>query len=124
MPFTLDLSEDGHIVLIKNTGELNYERVKQVSIEALSFAERNNVRLFLSDCTAITNPIGIFDAYKVPDLYNEIRTRKGGNKLAILLHRDVVMTPDVSFFETVCVNRGHLVKVFNDRAKAMEWLLA
>jgi hypothetical protein len=72
----------------------------------------------------VANPTGIFDAYKVPELYDEISPKRGVNKLAILLSDEIVITEEILFFETVCVNRGRLVKVFNNKGAALGWLLS
>ncbi len=124
MSYEIELSADGRVVIVKNTGKITYESIEKVSIEALAFARANKANLFLSDCTSVTNPTGIFDAYKVPELYDEISPQKGLNKLAILLSDEVVISEEILFFETVCVNRGRWVKVFNNKEAALGWLLS
>ena len=124
MPYKIDLSEDGAIVIITNTGIMTYESIEKMSLDALDVAKRNNTRLFLSDCTSLSNPIGVFEAYKVPGLYDEISEQRGQHKLAILLSDVFPMTEEIRFFETVCVNRGRLVMTFNSKDAAMKWLLS
>jgi hypothetical protein len=124
MPYKIDLSEDEGIVVITNTGRLTYESIEKMSLEALEIARSNNARLFLSDCTSLSNPIGVLEAYKIPELYDEISAQKGKNKLAILLADDFTITEEIRLFETVCVNRGRMVKIFTCKNTAVEWLLS
>ncbi|MBN1472448.1 MAG: hypothetical protein JW925_11760 [Syntrophaceae bacterium] len=98
--------KDSSLVLAKDViNKLNATQFKKVLVD-----HRN-----------LEKAIGkIIDIYERPKLYKEHGV-KLGTKLALIIkpeHSEVY-----EFLETVCVNQGFLVSIFQDKEKALAWLI-
>ena len=118
MPYTIEYLQHESIVLITNSGELTFEDFVNQAQEALEMGRINNCKLFLSDCTSMISRFEILDA---PAVYENLDAHRT-NKVALVISEDKDTKSDMEFYETVCVNRGWLARVFNDKNAAMKWL--
>jgi hypothetical protein len=122
MPYRIGYLEDEGIVTIENTGNVTYKEFMEQSREALELARKKNTQLCLSDCTHLVvqaYTIEVFDFF--PAIYEKIGMSRT-SKLAVLMSKDAVTARDMEFFETVCLNRGWLIRIFKDKGTAIEWL--
>jgi hypothetical protein len=121
MPYTIHYLQDEGIVLITNNGELTYEDFVKQAQETLEIGRINKCRLFLADCTSMISRVGTMEIFDTPAVYNNLEAPRT-NKVALIISEDKDTNEDIGFYETVCVNRGWPVRVFNDKKAAMKWL--
>jgi hypothetical protein len=122
MPYTIQFLEDKRIVIIENIGKISSEEFEKQSVEALELGRNNNTSLFLADSTQIagrTTPLELLD---FPDMYERIGAPKT-TKLAIVLPENSIGQENIKFLETVCLNRGWQVKIFETKDLAIDWLI-
>lgn len=100
--------------------------VSPVELEAavnatLADAVRHPVLRFLADCTTLRGGHSLGDLYAIVSRL-ERTDRPPRMREAILAPHQVGMAQEVRAYETMCLNRGIVVKVFQDRAEALDWL--
>jgi hypothetical protein len=44
------------------------------------------------------------------------------SRIAVLMPKDAAARKELQFYETVCLNRGWQVKIFNTKQEALAWL--
>jgi hypothetical protein len=94
----------------------------QAAIEATlrEAAARGAVR-FLADCSSLAGGHSIADLYAMAQLLDGAAMPEGLRE-ALVLPQLNAAAEDVQFWETICVNRGYTVRVFEERAAAEAWL--
>ena len=121
MEYTTKFDEINLICTIHVTGQ--HQRPKDsITLQkfARDFSETHNCQRFLFDFTQANTIGGTMDAYDagtvpVDPEHNLIRT-----KFALLFNGDLTVH---KFMEDVAVNRGYMVRVFNDYEQAIAWLM-
>ena len=122
MPSTLEYNPELGIVQLKYVGRVTGDEFKETTFEAQDLAKKNNTNLFLIDDSELEDAGLLHDLYNLPALYEELGVDRV-SKVALLLPRlSAAAAEDARFYETICVNRGWLVKVFTERQEAINWL--
>lgn len=89
--------------------------------EAVRVARAEDANRVLTDCTALQGGHSVFDLYRAVEM-----TVAAG--LRPVLHEAVLVAPHadmaaaVDFWRTAATNRGMVVRVFQERGAALEWL--
>lgn len=122
MPYTIKFLEDKKIVIIENIGTISSEEFEKQSIEALELGKNKNTSWFLADSTQIAGKITTLELLDFPNMYERIGAPKT-TKLAVVIPEDSIVQENIKFLETVCLNRGWQVKIFETKDLAVEWLL-
>lgn len=126
MPYIINFIEDQGIVTITNTGKVTHEDFVKQTQEAIELARMKETGLFLSELTHLTNKITTLEIFRFPEIYEGFGVSRA-SRLAVLIpgaEKCTSFYEDMNFFETVCQNRGWVVRIFNDRDAAVEWLLS
>ena len=91
--------------------------------ETLALAQTHGRHLFLGDCTTLSGGHSMFDLYY---LAKEISSNNISRtfKEAVLLSPTPTFLDKINFWETIGINRGFRVRIFHDRQKAVDWLVA
>ncbi|HNF96198.1 MAG TPA: hypothetical protein PK493_02835, partial [Pseudomonadota bacterium] len=76
---------------------------------------------FLGDCSRLEGGHDIFTLYGFVRLLESLGL-VGRLKEALIMPTLAAPARDVEFWETACLNRGLLVRVFPDRESACDWL--
>lgn len=121
MPYTMEYLEKEGIALITNTGDFTHEDFMKQAQEALELSLTKDCKRLLVDCTSMivkSKTVEIFDTAK---FYDEIDAPRK-NAIALVVSKGTDTEADLKFYETVCTNRGWLVRMFDDRGSAMKWL--
>ena len=91
-------------------------------MQCIALAKENKSSCFFSDATQATLKVSIFALYDLPELYQDQALQRPV-RIAVLLPISEAGKELVDFYETVCRNRGWIVKKFGDRQEALDWLL-
>lgn len=121
MSYTIEYLETEGICLITNTGEFTPEDFMKQAQEALEVSRLKRCSKFLVDCTSMIIQSKTTDIYNTAAFYEEIGAPRE-NKIALVVPSGTKAEGDLKFYETVCSNRGWQVKMFAERASAMQWL--
>ncbi|MBN1826432.1 MAG: STAS/SEC14 domain-containing protein [Candidatus Eisenbacteria bacterium] len=123
MTWTVECNEELGIIILTYSGVTTGEEIKKAAVARIDLGKKKGVTKFLIDTRTVkTDESATFDIYDVP---NKIYPSKGDlheSRIAILEPESSTSTKMVQFFESVCVNRGWMVKIFQDRESAIRWL--
>lgn len=123
MPYTIKYLEDKGIVVIQNIGRISPEDFEKQSIEALELGRKKNTSLYLADSTQVAGGTTTIELLDFPDMYERIGVSKT-IKLAIVIPENSIAQKNIKFLETVCLNRGWQVRIFEKNDEAVGWLLS
>jgi hypothetical protein len=120
MEYTFEIDNVSNICTVRITG--SYHRSTH-SPELKQFAcdlyKEKGCRHFLFDMTNAHMASRTIDTFSAANPKAEMEEALRHHRTAILLSE---ITEDDRFFETVAVNRGFQLRIFNEIDKAMEWL--
>ncbi|SRR5579883_588932 len=122
MPWHIQVQAENPIIEIVYTGFLSVADLNQAEQALLENASRNQIQLFLADCTALEG------SYSVSDLYDLATAMASWNfkhpwRKAVLRPRMRTLGEGLEFWATVALNRGFVVRLFDERDAAIMWLL-
>ena len=114
----------GGYIEVKIQGSLTLNAVRDITLEVMRLAKEQDCFLVLGDYREMTVAnLSTVDIYDVPKIITDVATASGlpvhKFKRALVVAQDL---DDFSFFETVTLNRGQNVKIFQDMAEARKWL--
>jgi hypothetical protein len=126
MSMRIEMSLDSDLLRVQATGEFSLEEAKRTFLEIMEgVAQHRTKRVFVDGRSVTGNPETIERFY-----YGEfaaqtvVRYEESGvspaTPFAFVL-KEPVLDPE-KFGETVAVNRGMRVKVFDNPEEALEWL--
>ncbi|MBK9964059.1 MAG: hypothetical protein IPP07_03805 [Holophagales bacterium] len=121
MPWTLSYDEEYAVVETVYTDPLSPEDLRDVIRANLVLATEKGATRFLGDCTRLSRESSAQSIYALGDFIATLEVPPG-LKEAILLPVAPEAERDLRFYETVALNRGFQVRVFDDRAGALLWL--
>jgi hypothetical protein len=124
MPHKVTYNLKTHIVESEIYGILSLnESIELISSIGQVCAE-NNCSLCLSDYRKATLDLSILELYDIPKRLTNILDSLGLSahkiKRAIVVSEN---TKDFHFYETVTLNNGQIIKLFQDINEAQKWLL-
>lgn len=121
MKWNIDyLAEEG-VVRVQYEGRLAHDPYRESVREGLEVSRTHGVDRFLVDNTRLEPALDATDIYAFPDIYESLSLPRE-SIIAVVNSDHPAIRRNIAFFETVCVNRGYLVKVFDDEASALAWL--
>lgn len=119
MPIKFQLIADTGYVLVNQTGEITVAEIDQARPRILELATAGGAMKILVDVRGTTNKLSTIEYFSITE-----RTAKADlprPRAAFVCRPD--QFGDVSFIETVAVNRGLPLKVFLSQEEALHWLL-
>jgi hypothetical protein len=123
MSHTTAYNSATHIIETKFHGEIAFEEIRQVMVEVTAIAVQKNCFSWLNDFSDAGADLTSTDVYNLSKALPDIASPLGNNidkiKRAIVTGEKI---KNVQFAETVAVNRGQHVKVFDDIIEARRWL--
>ena len=123
MSWSVKYDQTTKIVEVIYSGTVTQEELKNSVIERLRIQNEYKSFFVLIDCSHVErNSGGILDVHDLPDkIYeNEKINRRTCHALALSKYPNA---RKASFhYETVCINRGWRVKLFETREDAVGWL--
>jgi hypothetical protein len=115
------MKKDGEILVAEASGVRTYDTVTAISKEIVDACREKGTQKVLIDVQALDGKLNMFDAFRIASTYfGMIRDRTVLNQAAIV---DLKTSESrYKFFETVAVNRGYNIRIFNNVEEALEWL--
>jgi len=99
-------------------GPLNAAELPKFASDASAFLHEHGCTRILNDLREVDLELSTVDIYDIPNLVAGSGIERSV-KRAVVFSRDV---GDYQFFETVSVNQGQFVRVFEDFDVAVTWL--
>lgn len=123
MTWTYDYDSKKMIVELTYSGDTSARDLKDSTSELIAFGEKKGVSLVLIDTTDMKYRSSLVDIYDLPakQYVNENANRLG--RTALILPTCTKSREAAKFYETVCRNRGWMVRAFPTRMEAMDWLM-
>jgi hypothetical protein len=118
MPYKIRYDEELGYIIVTVEGQLDSSVLEAMSSDVAKVVEKYSCRRIFNDLR-YARLKSVVDTYYMPI----VMERSG---IALSCKRAFVVreiTSDFSFMETVFVNQGHQVKVFDRIDKAQQWLL-
>lgn len=122
MPWKSFVDKEANFITIEYIDIVPKTELFEALYSAVDLAFKNGIYLFLADCRELKGGHSVIDLYDLVMKIDDLR-KKQPFKEAVLFQENKWLFKEVLFFETVCFNKGYLVKAFNDRSKAVNWLL-
>lgn len=112
-----------HIVEVVYTGPTDQRDLQQATSHCIALAKANNTTRFLVDAAALELTASLIDVYNLPEKQYIEEGAERTSRIALIRPRQPRSQEAADFYETVCRNRGWIVKVVATRAEAVDWLL-
>jgi hypothetical protein len=122
MSFTVKYNPELSIIESVLVDNLTSKDLRMHEAQSIALAMKNKANRFLSDATAATIKVSISDLYNLPEFYQDQGLRRPV-LIAVLSPTSEAGKKLVDFYETVCLNRGWTVKIFDERQEALDWLM-
>jgi len=121
MSWSITFEQPNDLLVVKTTGDINYQQLKQMTKETFMAAKYNGASKVLGDHRALAVNVSKYDVYRLPrDLIEEGVSFP--EKVAILYSEEAFKKEDFQFFEVTASNVGMQVELFTDPVAAREWL--
>ncbi len=122
MEWTITLNEENQYAEIVTRGIADGDGSKEMAQEISMVLRKAKIKKVLIDHSHISEVSGgILETYQRP---RELRDAGAVHGIHVA---EVVKEEHKAFFgflETVCVNRGYIFSIFNDKQSALDWLLS
>ena len=121
MNWNISISKSEDLAVVKTSGILNFEQIKQMTKEAFNAATDNGIRKVLGDHRDLDLQVSVLDIYNLP---REL-LKEGVNppaKIAVVYSETSIKKIDFEFFEITAVNAGMQVQSFTNLEEARVWL--
>jgi hypothetical protein len=122
VPWSVAFNSELAVVEVTLEGKLDRADRIAANEEAFASVDANNARKFFLDARSYESSLARVNVFFLADSYRDERFRPG--KIAVIQPTSKEAQEDAAFFETVCMNRGWMARVFPGRSEAVEWLLA
>ncbi len=125
MPFEISHDTNNHMIFGKFSGVIKLEILREYVVEMKKFCNPGSIQRIMTDYREAQINLSTLELFQLPERHDRLLMSMGFNvhriKRAILY--DPQDSASATFFETVALNRGHMVKIFTDENKAREWLM-
>jgi hypothetical protein len=112
------------VVEVVYKSEVSARDLRESTSELIELGKREGLNRFLVDAADMTlaPSTSLVDAYDLPTRQYVEQGADRQCRVAIYLPDSARARDAVRFYETACVNRGWMVKVFSERQEAVKWL--
>ena len=115
------LGPEHDVVAVSYSDELDRAQLEAAFAAGLLEVNAHDTWHVLTDLRGLTGQPSVFDLYATITAVVELGVQDRYRE-AVMTPTDARLLPDVSFWETACVNRGVDARAFADRADALAWL--
>jgi len=124
MSHTITYNPKAQIIETKTQGGINLKESEEIISEVLQAIRKHNCFFILSDYRESTLDLSTLEIYDIPKRVSAKTTLSGISehklKRAIIAERE---SENFRFFETVTLNSGQQIKLFDNSDEAKKWLL-
>lgn len=123
MKWSVEYNDDLKIVVLTYFGRVTGSDISEAAAARIDLGKEKGVTKFLIDARKVeADELAGMDIHSIPEkLYTEKQVERT-SRIAILAPQTETSKKMVRFFESACVNRGWVVKSFNDQESAVRWL--
>jgi hypothetical protein len=122
MPWQAALDTRRGIVAVSYDGHATAQEIRECVKRVIELLRTGPSSRVLMDLTATTRvDLETTDIVDLPALYQALGLHQPFRQ-AIVVPPGCAVLDAAAFYETVCTNRGHEVRLFPDRARALAWL--
>ncbi len=122
MAWHLEYHEQLRVVILAFEGDSSADDVRRSSLAVISMLKDRGAGKILTDfAQAQRVDVTTIDITLLPSDYREMGLPAPFTE-AVVAPVQCRMHEDAKFYETVCVNRGNMVRVFETRDAALAWL--
>lgn len=123
MSWSVEFDKVEGIIVLTYMGRSSGVDFRDASEKRIEVAKKNNSSKTLVDASRlITYESTTTDVFEIVDISYQEKGSRSAWKIAITMPSDKRSREQVSFYETVCVNRGWQVKKFESKEDAINWL--
>jgi hypothetical protein len=122
MPWRVDMEPQRRIIRVAYEGSVTSAEIRacvERVIELMGSEQTSRVLMELDGAAQID--LSTVDIVNLPAVYRSLGLL-GTFRQAIVVSPQAPSFDQAAFYETVCVNRGHAVRIFADRERALDWL--
>jgi hypothetical protein len=123
MAYTFEYNSKTNAVELVFVERVSGLEVKEATSEAIKLLKKHGVIKGLIDTTRLEEGPNIADIYNLPAHQYVKEDLNRQTLLALIVPESIAARETTRFYETVCVNRGWLVRTFLTRDEALEWLM-
>jgi hypothetical protein len=113
-------------LLITYDGAITMNTLGELTPTVIAAIRDHNRLNLVEDYRKATLPMDTNEIIKAEKFYEDYFRSKGISylnvKRALIVDENLISPDDMSFFETLSVNRGQKLKVFTDMIKAIKWI--
>jgi hypothetical protein len=103
-------------------GNVTLKETKQATVDALKLSIENGTKRFLVDCSQLKHGSSVVELYSMGEYFGHLNIDRS-HKQAVIMPDSQELVKNLRFYETATRNRGYDVMAFDDRSKALSWLL-
>lgn len=122
MPWSVNYDAELGIVCVVNSGRVTADEFKAGALEIIALSKKHRTGLLLIDDSELELIVSTNEIFEMPQFYEDAHASRRG-RWALIQPTCGQARKEIKFYETVCRNRGWLVKRFSDRQEAIDWLL-
>jgi hypothetical protein len=116
MPDEIRVNEDRGIIEVHSYGMVSKEDIAESITKVRQILNVKQISKILVDTTKQETMPSTIDTFEL------FSTFSLEFKLALLIEQSQMTAEDITFAETVGVNRGVRVKIFHEKKQALQWL--
>ncbi len=125
MPFTITHDTTNNLLIGIFVGTIDIKVLREYALEMKNFQNPDAVHRILTDYREAHIDLSTLQLFHLPESHDQLLKTVGFNVHRI--KRAILYNPkdhgSASFFETVALNRGHMVKIFTNEEEAKTWLM-
>jgi hypothetical protein len=121
MPFTVTYNNELRIIESTLVDQVTNKDLLKHEAQCIALAKENESTRILSDARQATLEMSVVDLYGLPEFYGDQGLQRSV-RIAVLPPTSEAGKDLVDFYETVSLNRGWTVGIFEERQEALDWL--
>ena len=122
MPFTVKYNTELSIIESVLVDQVSNKELLKHEAQCIALAKDNESTRIITDAKQATLEMSVIDLYSLPEFYGDQDLQRSV-RIAVLPPTSEAGKDLVDFYETVSLNRGWTVGVFEERQEALDWLL-
>ena len=122
MTWTVTHNSKLQIIEVVYTGITSGEDLQESTSKAIAMTKEFGISEVLVEITDITLDVTTMDIFKLPAHQYRTEQLDYRTHVALILPCREKERQDALFYETVCLNRGWLVRTFETRDESIAWL--
>jgi hypothetical protein len=122
MAWSADYDDASRIITVTYRGATVGADLRAGSSAAIALSKTHGSSRYLINVTEATLSVAAIELFNLPVKQFLAEHVDRASRLAVLLPATAKERDLVAFFETVCLNYGWLVQLFEDRGEAHRWL--